>query len=133
MDAGAAGTFDALAVARAEDARRAKDVPPEVRTSHDVAARRRSARALARIADAQSIEGLASHLADEDAETITWAAYGLGYACKGREDAHVRLLSARAASLPLGPAPQTRKDRGAPELDPHVAIARAIGRCAGPL
>ncbi|MDF2695808.1 MAG: Peptidyl-prolyl cis-trans isomerase [Labilithrix sp.] len=134
-DAVATASFDANAVARAEDARRAKDVAPEVRTSHDVTARRRSARALARIADAQSVEGLTNHLADEDEETVAWAAYGLGYACKGREEVHVRLLSARAASLPHArTAGQHAQDiRGAAELDPYVAIARAIGRCAGPL
>jgi cyclophilin family peptidyl-prolyl cis-trans isomerase/HEAT repeat protein len=136
-DAQAAATsFDENVLARAEDARRAKDIGPEVRTSHDVAARRRSARALARIADAASIDGLTSHLADEDDETVAWAAYGLGYACKGREDAHVRLLSARAASLPspkaVRPGLQVQA-RGGAELDPYVAIARAVGRCAGPL
>jgi hypothetical protein len=125
--------FDPLALGRAEDARRAKDVAPEVRTSHDVAARRRSARALARIADTASVEGLVAHLADDDAETITWAAYGLGYACKGHEDAHVKLLAARAASLPPVDAGARSSMRGAAELEPHVAIARAIGRCGGAL
>ena len=133
-DAGSDGgtpSFDAVAVARAEDTRRAKDVPPEVRTSHDVAARRRSARALARIADAQSLEGLTAHLADEDPETVTWAAYGLGYACKGHEAEHVPMLAARLASLPASSAPPRTEgradDRAA--LDPRTAIARAIGRC----
>lgn len=111
---------DATSIARAEDLRRAKDVPAAARTSHDVALRRRSARALARIADAASVDGLVAHLADEDHETVAWAAYGLGYACKGREEAHVKLLVARAASL--GPPVQTR-------IDPRMAIARSIGRC----
>jgi cyclophilin family peptidyl-prolyl cis-trans isomerase len=135
-DAARAGGFDELAVARAEDARRANDIPPEVSTSHDVAARRRSARALARIADTQSIEGLVAHLADEDDETVAWAAYGLGYTCKGREDAHVRMLAARAASIGTragrdGGSPPAA--RGVAELDARTAIARAIGRCAAPL
>lgn len=117
-----AATFDATVVLRAEDARRAKDIPADLATSHDPAIRRRTARALARIADAASLEGLTALLSDEDAETVAWAAYGLGYACKGHEDAHVRLLAARAASL----------DTKAQALDPHVAIARAVGRCAGP-
>jgi len=129
----ATASFDEAAIARAEDARRAKDIPPEVATSHDVAARRRSARALARIADAASIDGLSNHLSDEDPETVAWAAYGLGYTCKGREDVHVRALSARAASLPATSSPRPAEARGALELDPRVAIARAIGRCAGPL
>ena len=131
---GAPGSFDALVLARAEDSRRAKDVPPEARTSHDVAARRRSARALSRIADAASIEGLVAHLADEDAETVTWAAYGLGHACKGHEDAHVKMLAARAVSLGSGGVGVGNSAvRGVPELDPRTALARSLGRCGGPL
>lgn len=130
----APASFDDPAIARAEDLRRAKDVPAEVRTSHDPAARRRSARALARIADANAAAGLVLHLSDEDPETIAWAAYGLGYACKGREDAHVRALSARAVSFgSTSPPPPLPGMRGAAELDPRTAIARAIGRCAGAL
>lgn len=124
-DAGAAGAFDAAGIARAEDLRRAADVPEAARTSHDPAARRRSARALARIADAPSLEALRALLADEDAETVAWAAYGIGYGCKGREEAWIRTLAARAASLPEGAAGDA--------LDPRTAIARAIGRCGGPL
>jgi len=105
-----------------------------VRSSHDVAARRESARALSRIADAASIEGLTAHLADEDAEVVTWAAYGLGHACKGREDATVKMLSARAATLggDAGGAPRSVL-RGVAELEPRTALARGIGRCGGSL
>ena len=143
-DAGSANTttsttsgvtpFDALAVARAEDLRHAKDLPPDVRGSHDVVARRESARALTRIADTASVEGLTAHLADEDADVVTWAAYGLGHACKTREDATVKMLSARAATLgaDAGTAPRPAA-RGAAELEPRTAIARAIGRCGGSL
>ncbi len=121
-------------VGSAEDGRRAKDVPAEARTSHDVVTRRRSARALSRIADVLSVEGLSAHLADADPETMTWAAYGLGYACKGREDAHVKMLAARSASLGSSDARAARvATRGASELDPRTAIARAIGRCGGSL
>ncbi|MBX3190685.1 MAG: peptidylprolyl isomerase [Labilithrix sp.] len=120
--------YDPEVLARAEDLRRAKDVPPEIRTSHDVRARRRSARALARIADAPSFDALSAHLADEDPEVVAWAAYGLGHACKGKEEASVRMLAARGASL----ATAQRGDAGArAEVDPFVAIARAIGRCGG--
>ncbi len=130
-DGSAASAVDPVALARAEDLRRAKDVPAEARTSHDVATRRRSARALARIADGASVEGLLTLLSDEDRETVAWAAYGLGYGCKGREDANVRALAARAASLTAGV--EAARARGAGELDPRMAIARAIGRCGGPL
>ncbi len=128
-EASAPSSFDPAAIARAEDLRHAKDVPPESRTSHDPHARRRTARALARIADAASIEGLTAHLADEDPETVSWAAYGLGYACKGREESTVKMLAARAASL--GDPQAAPKGRGAVEIEPHVAIARAMGRCGG--
>ena len=127
-------TFDPLAVARAEDLRRAKDVPPEARTSHDVTARRRSARALSRIADAASVDDLVSHLADEDAEVVAWAAYGLGHACKGREDATVKMLAARAASYAGdGGASMRSGVRGPAEIEPRTALARAMGRCGGTL
>ena len=126
--------FDALAIARAEDLRRAKDVPPEARTSHDVVARRRSARALARIADAASVDGLVAFLADEDAEVVSWAAYGLGHACKGREDATVKMLAARAASHEVDGGMAFRSGvRGAAEIEPRTAIARGVGRCGGSL
>jgi cyclophilin family peptidyl-prolyl cis-trans isomerase len=129
-----ASSFDPLAVARAEDLRRAKEVPPEARTSHDVTARRRSARALSRIADAASVEGLVAHLADEDAEVVAWAAYGLGHACKGREDVHVKMLAARAATLGADAGTAARSStRGSAEIDPRTAVARGIGRCGGTL
>ena len=134
-DAGveAAAPFtETSALARAENLRQSKDVPAELQTSHDVDARRRSARALARIADPGSLgdgtTGLTALLADVDPQTVAWAAYGLGYACKGHEDAHVRMLAARAASLAPSPPPMGRD-----EIDPRVAIARAIGRCGAPL
>src|SRR5262249_17527539 len=53
-------------------------------------------------------------------DVIGWSAYGLGFACKGHEDAHVKALAARAANMPTG--------KGA-KVDPYAAIARAIGRC----
>lgn len=133
VDASAPATFDDVAIARAEDSRRAKDVGEAIRTSHDVRARRRSARALARIADGVSVDGLTAHLADEDPETVAWSAYGLGYACKGREDAHVRMLAARAVSLPANVDAVHAPPRGLGELEPRLAIARAMGRCASAL
>lgn len=130
-DGAASPAFDPSALARAEDLRRAKDVAVEARTNHDPAVRRRAARALARIADAASLEGLRALLADEDRETVAWAGYGLGYVCKGQEDANVRALAARFASL--APDADRPRARGTGELDPRMAIARAIGRCGGQL
>jgi cyclophilin family peptidyl-prolyl cis-trans isomerase len=132
--ASAARPADLASVLRAEDTRRAKDVGAELATSHAASSRRLAARAYARIADGPSREALLPMLADEDPEVIAWSAYGLGFACKGQEDATVRALAARAASL--GTAPEARRaggSRGSGELDAHVAVARAIGRCGGPL
>jgi cyclophilin family peptidyl-prolyl cis-trans isomerase len=112
--------FDPTVLLRAEDQRRSREIPADLRTHHDAAVRRRTARAFARIADDTSVEPLVALLGDEDLETVTWAAYGLGYTCKGREEAHVRMLAARAASL---------EENAPPE--PRNAIARAIGRCGG--
>lgn len=121
-------------IARAEDARRSRDVGPELARSHAVTIRRRVARAFARIADAPSREALLGLLADEDPEVVAWSAYGLGFACKGQEDATVRALAARAASLPSSPeARRAGGARGSAELDPYVAVARAMGKCGGPL
>jgi cyclophilin family peptidyl-prolyl cis-trans isomerase/HEAT repeat protein len=116
--------MDFAALTRAEDMRKSADVTAEARTNRDVRIRRRATRALARIADDAAVDGLGKALEDEDAEVIAWAAYGLGLACKGREEATVKQLAARAATM----------DPGTPAaIDPHFAIARAMGRCAGPL
>ena len=119
----AAAAFDPMPILRAADRRRAKDVPPELDTSHDVLARRLAARALARIADADSLMPLRAHLSDADPETVAWAAYGLGYGCKGHEEAHVKLLASRAVTL------TAKKPAGRNAVDPYEAIARAMGRC----
>jgi cyclophilin family peptidyl-prolyl cis-trans isomerase len=112
-------------IAAAEDRRLAADIPESARTSHDVRIRRASARALARIADSDAEAGLLRALEDEDAETVGWAAYGLGFGCKGREDVHIRALAARAASLHPSPGPSDARN----VIDPRMAIARALGRC----
>lgn len=122
-----AGAVDVSAIARAEDLRRAQDVPRDALRSHDPSVRRLAARALARIAaaDAEADDAaLDRALADDDDETIAWAAYGLGESCKGREDGHVRALAARLAAV------------GSPEpahapIDARATIVRAIGRCGG--
>ncbi len=111
------------AIARAEDARRAADLPRGVQAHHDPVVRRAAARALARILDPDD-GPLLRALEDDDVETAGWGGYGLGESCKGREEAHVRALAARAASL--DPAPTT-----AAAIDPLSALVRAIGRCGG--
>jgi cyclophilin family peptidyl-prolyl cis-trans isomerase/HEAT repeat protein len=125
------------AIARAEDRRRARDVPEDARTGPDPAVRRLAARALARIADPASEPALLQALSDEDEETVGWAAYGLGWACKGHEEAHVRALAARAVSLgDHGSAASSGAEGGAAAraaIDARTALVRAVGRCGGDL
>ncbi|HEY3666607.1 MAG TPA: HEAT repeat domain-containing protein, partial [Polyangiaceae bacterium] len=83
----------------AEQDRDSAAIGGEALSSRDVTVRRTAARALARIADARAIELLPLALADEDAQVISWAAYGLGYGCRGHEAKVVHALIARAASL----------------------------------
>jgi cyclophilin family peptidyl-prolyl cis-trans isomerase/uncharacterized SAM-binding protein YcdF (DUF218 family) len=125
-DASADAAADLHSLAVAEDSRRAELVTPELQSSRDVVVRRRAARALARIADAPSEAGLMRALGDEDAETAAWGAYGLGFSCKGHEEARVRAIVARSASIDLD-------DSGAPgtPIDLHFAISRALGKCGG--
>jgi cyclophilin family peptidyl-prolyl cis-trans isomerase len=112
----------------AEHARDARAIDSELLSSRDSMVRRRAARALARIADERAAELLTRAIADEDPGVVTWSAYGLGYACKGREPATVRALVSRAAAL----APDAAGPAAAEaELwDPIAAIADALARCA---
>src|SRR5271166_4418855 len=110
-------------IARAEDTRRAQDVPAEAQRDHDVTLRRFAARAFARILDADD-GPLLRALDDDDPEVAEWGAYGLGETCRGRVDAHVRALAARLVSLQgslQGPGATHAVD---------VAL-RALGRCGG--
>jgi cyclophilin family peptidyl-prolyl cis-trans isomerase len=114
---GPSAAVDPLAaIARAEDQRRAKDLPADAQASHDPAVRRAASRALARILDPADAPLLRA-LEDDDDATISWAGYGLGESCKGREEAHVRALVSRLASLGPGQA--------------RSAILRALGLCGG--
>jgi cyclophilin family peptidyl-prolyl cis-trans isomerase len=103
----------------AEDRRRAADVPMGALASPDARLRRAAARAFARIGE-DAREPLLRALADDDAEVVAWAAYGLGQGCRGHEESNVRALAARVVGL----------DAGAAAIS---AIARSVGRCGGPL
>jgi len=109
---------------QAEQRRDSAAIGAEVLASRDVQVRRAAARALARIADARAADSLLLALADEDPEVNSWAAYGLGYACRGRELKTVRALVARAASLPSASASSSLLTNS------NEAIADALGRCA---
>jgi len=119
-----AGASAVARLAEVEDRRIGAGIGDDDVGNHDVSVRRQAARALARIAGAQSTPLLFKALSDEDAETVAWAAYGLGYLCRteGPGDGDiVRALVTRAAAAPTA--------QGA-ALDPQFAIARALGRCA---
>jgi cyclophilin family peptidyl-prolyl cis-trans isomerase len=109
-------------IARAEDLRRSKELPPDVEVSHDATVRRAAARALARILDLDD-SPLLRALEDDDEEVAAWAGYGLGEACRGREASHVQALAARLVSLSPAAAGS--------EIDPAATLVRAIGRCGG--
>lgn len=109
----------------AEQRRDSVAVAGEALSSRQTSIRRSAARALARIADARAAELLTLAVADEDPEVSTWAAYGLGYACAGREPKTVATLIARAASL------TGDEHANAPLASPSEAIADALGRCGG--
>jgi cyclophilin family peptidyl-prolyl cis-trans isomerase len=122
---GARSSDEVRAVDRAEDLRRASELPPDAQSHRDPVVRRAAARALARILGADD-GPLLRALEDEDDETVAWAGYGLGESCRGREDAHVRALASRLASLDAAA-------RDSPAIDPFATLVRAIGRCGGSL
>jgi len=114
------GNLEALR--SAEWDRNSAAIGADALSSRDVRVRRAAARALSRIADARANELLSLGLADEDAEVVTWSAYGLGYSCKGREPKTVRALVTRAASWSEGTDTPLW-------FTPSEAIADALGRC----
>jgi cyclophilin family peptidyl-prolyl cis-trans isomerase len=123
-DASASATSPVVdVVARAEDLRRARDIPPELQRDHSPLVRRHAAEALARILDTEAAPLLRA-LEDDDDQVVAWAGYGLGESCRGHEDTHVHALSSRLASFDPARPP------GSP-VDARIAILRALGRCGG--
>ncbi|MDF3070189.1 MAG: putative peptidyl-prolyl cis-trans isomerase [Polyangiaceae bacterium] len=108
---------------QAELRRDPSGVSEEERLSPRVEQRREAIRTLARIADPKSFEPLAQALADEDAEVMQWAAFGVGQLCRDHEPEAVRRLALRAASLATEPASDTNGKAWS-------GIAFALGRCA---
>jgi cyclophilin family peptidyl-prolyl cis-trans isomerase len=103
--------------------RRADGITEGDITSRDLAVRRGAARALSRIGTADQIEPLMKLLSDDDPQVISWAAYGLGFACRLEGAAKiniVRALVTRAVTVPAA---------AASPLDPSFAISRALGHC----
>jgi cyclophilin family peptidyl-prolyl cis-trans isomerase/HEAT repeat protein len=117
--------IDESTLRRAELRRDSRAVGEAALSSRELPVRRAAARALARIADARAAELLLLALGDEDPEVTTWAAYGLGFACRGREPKTVHALVSRAASL------DEHAQTSAPLFAPSEAIADALGRCGG--
>jgi cyclophilin family peptidyl-prolyl cis-trans isomerase len=119
-----AGVLPEVRLGEVEDRRIVGGVTDDDLGHHDVAIRRRAARALARLGGASSQGPLVTALSDEDAEVVAWAAYGLGYVCRTETSSAsdiVKALATRAAALP--------PSQGA-ALDPEFAVTRALGRCA---
>jgi cyclophilin family peptidyl-prolyl cis-trans isomerase/HEAT repeat protein len=120
------------AIMRAELRRSAAEITPADQQNRAVSVRRAAARALARIGGDEARAGLLRALSDEDPEVVAWGAYGLGFSCKGHEKANVAALAARSLSFDAQASSDHATDAGPGDgvrLDPHVAIARAIGRC----
>lgn len=112
----------------AEHRRDSRAVDAKDLSSREPGVRRAAARTLARIADARAVEKLLGLLRDEDPEVVTWSAYGLGYACRGRETKLVRALVVRAASWIVVEQPTPKSTEVEPPL---FAIAQALARCGG--
>lgn len=120
------------AILRAELRRSAAEITSADQQHRDVSVRRAAARGLARIGGDESRAGLLRALSDEDPDVVAWAAYGLGFSCKGHEKTAVSALTARSLSFDAQPSPESVGDAGAGStrrLNPQMAIARAIGRC----
>ncbi len=125
-EAGEAEAEERIAAIRiAEHTRTAELVLGADMQSRNVRVRRTAAKALARIGGDTARTGLLRMLSDEDGDVVAWAAYGLGFFCKGKESETVSALAARAASLI-----EPKENAASGKLDPSTAIARAIGRCA---
>lgn len=107
----------------AEHKRDAAAVTEADQQSREVAVRRAAARALSRIGGAAARPGLLRALADEDDEVVAWAAYGLGFWCKGHEPANAAAIAARYLARAGRPAAAGAR------LDPLSAMARAVGKC----
>ena len=132
---------DRLAPILAAELRRAADeVTMADLQSRDVTVRRAAARALARIGGEPARAGLLRALGDEDDDVIAWAAYGLGFGCKGHEKDSVAALVARAlgrgasddgvsAAAGVASSAAATEPKGLARLDADAAIRRAIGRC----
>jgi cyclophilin family peptidyl-prolyl cis-trans isomerase len=122
----ASGKRDIL---RAEAARRVAELPKDT-LSGPLPERVLAVRALARIGDDAALPLLRDALHADADEVVAWAAYGLGYACKGHEPEHIKLLAARLGTLVSMPQPASAK---AAPIEPRTTLLRAIARCGTPL
>jgi cyclophilin family peptidyl-prolyl cis-trans isomerase/HEAT repeat protein len=112
------------ALLEAEHRRRAGDVKDDDLASRDVSVRRAAARALARIGADSGLPLLRRALSDDDDDVVAWAAYGLGFACKGHEAENVAALVATALRRFVGAQTNAPGRFSASE-----ALARAVGKC----
>lgn len=89
--------------------------------NRDVAVRRATARALARMRDPAARAHLLRQLHDEDAVVVAWAAYGLGDVCAGAREMTVEVLATAAVARAI--------DKSTEDISAPRAIVRAVGRC----
>lgn len=108
-----------VAALRAEGRRDAAAIKEPELGAPDLGTRRAVARALARTGGEDARNKLLRLVADDDPETLSYVAFGLGQACKGAEDKVVAALAARSAGLPAGTT----------SWDVEAAFARALGKC----
>ncbi len=116
-----------LALASAEVDRDAHQITNDDLMNRDVEVRRRAMKALARIADATARPALETGLSDEDAQVVSWAAFGLGRACEKDADQAVAQLALRGASWSVSDRAPLSANRF--DVDPMSAITDALGRC----
>ena len=117
------GSATLLAVQQAEYTRRPSAIPKQAYSDADVITRRAAARALARNSEPQHIEQLLELLADADARVVSYAAFGLGRSCAGRESELTAAISLRVATF--------LNDGKSDEPTPFPAFANALAACGG--
>ncbi|HNS95737.1 MAG TPA: peptidylprolyl isomerase [Polyangiaceae bacterium] len=107
-----------------ENTRAAGQVMDTDLTNADPRVRRSAVRVLARAESEIVRDKLLASLSDHDPEVLAWSAYGLGRICARDRERTTSRLVARSVSLGLEPPV------AAGRLDPWVALAGALGKCA---
>ncbi len=105
----------------AELARSPAQIPDDALASAHLPTRRLAARALSRSAGPGELDALFALLADGDHVVASYAAFGLGRGCNGRESDVVAALTLRAASW--------QQEAAVDSDGPWSALTQALSRC----